>query len=174
MSDQQTSRCPLIDYLESLAAREDRATLAALRASLRPGRELEGLRVVLPFLRSNAGRREEDDAVLVAGLFALHPERGTSTLPEALRQVQLATNSDSVERRFLSLMESGRDELSTHLRYGIALVASRKVGIDWADLYRAIKYWDHPDDFIRREWARSFWATEALYEPPSAPTATNT
>ncbi len=147
----------LIANLEQLAERNDRATLAALRASLRERHMLEALRYVLPFLGKDAGRRAEDDACLVAGLFALHPESGPLTLASALRLVREA-GSDSTEARFLGLMSANRADLPTHLRHAIALVAGKKLGLNWNDLFTTIRFWDHDDDRVRRRWAADFWA----------------
>lgn len=160
MSDTTERPDRLVDHLESLAAHEDRGTLALLRGTLQEGRALEGLHVVLPFVvAQDAWRtRAEDDALLLAGLFALHPERGSLTLPEAMRHV--ARTSESVELRFRALMGASREELPTHLRHAVALVAGRKLAIDWRELHRAIRAWDADTDNARRRWAREFWTSE--------------
>ncbi len=163
MTPEQTESHPLVSYLQSLAAREDRATLAALRTSLRQGHELEGLRVVLPFLSHDAGRRAEDDAVLLAGLFALYPEAGPASLAEALRSIWRpsgrGSENDSIEGRFMALLAAARSDLPIHLRHAVSLTAPSGGGIDWDDLYQAIRYWDHENDFVRRRWARAFWGS---------------
>ncbi len=166
---------PLIDYLVSLAEREDRAALAALRSSLREGHDLDGLRIVLPFVRGASParlKRAEDDALLLGALFALHPEQGALTLAEALARVWRETGSDSVEGRFRALLSADREQLAPHLRHAISLVASKHLAIDWADLYRAIKYWDRADEpgaprSPRRRWASDFWTSEDGAGAPS-------
>ncbi len=161
MNQQQRSKAPLVEYLEDIAAREDRATLAALRASLDGDHSLAGLRVVLPFLPQDAGQRAEDDAVLLAGLFALRPVTTSLSLAKGLRMVWRPPgrdSRDSVEKRFLALMAAERTDLAVHLRRAISLLAASDLGIDWDDLYRAIRYWDYESDFVRRRWARDFWA----------------
>lgn len=165
MSERRSQSHPLVAYLEERAASDDRAMLAALRASLRAslreGHELEALRIVLPVLPRNASRREEDDATLLAGLFALHPESGSLSLAGAMRMIWQPVGDTStfenVEKRFQALLAATRADLPNHLRHAISLVAAHELGLDWNDLFRAIKYWDHEDDFVRRRWARSFW-----------------
>lgn len=159
MSSTSPTEDPLVRYLEQVAQREERATLAALRRSLQEDHALDGLRVVLPFLGRESTRRAEDDALLLAGLFALHPESGALTLAGALRLV--AIESDSVELRFRALLGSNRSDVSTHLRHSVSLVAGKGFAIDWHNLRRAIRHWDHDDDFVRRAWARDFWASDA-------------
>lgn len=156
MSEDRSRYRSLIAHLEQLAERNDRAAMAALRASLREGHVLEALRYVLPFLGKNAERRAEDDACLIAGLFALHPESGPLTLASALGLVRDA-GSGSTEARFLGLLAASRADLPIHLRHAIALTSGRKLGLDWNDLYTAIRFWDHQDDFVRRRWAADFW-----------------
>lgn len=155
----ESNKPRLITYLEGLnGENKDRAALAALRSSLQQENPIEGLRLVLPTLKAGSNRFEEDDAILLAGLFALHPETGSSSIAEALKIVFRKTESESIENRFRALLGAKKTELSTHLRHAVSLIGSKQIALDWNDLYRAIRYWDHPDDFIRRKWARSFWA----------------
>ncbi|MBL8602067.1 MAG: type I-E CRISPR-associated protein Cse2/CasB [Myxococcales bacterium] len=179
MSDTQKPTDPVVDHLERLARDQDRATLALLRSSLQEGRSLEGLRVVLPFLkrRSEGATRAEDDALLVAGLFALHPESGSLSLASALRIV--ARESDSVELRFRALLGADRQDLGTHLRHAVTLIASRGLAIDWRDLHTTLRFWDRPaqppnQDRARREWARDFWSDDTQSTATATATVTAT
>jgi CRISPR type I-E-associated protein CasB/Cse2 len=156
---------PLVDHLERLASRQDRATLALLRGTFQKEHALDGLAVVLPFVAQDSRWRDraEDDALLVSGLFALHPESGSLLLPDALRVI--AKTSESVELRFRALLSASRQDLVEHLRHAVTLVASHGLAIDWRDLHAAIRYWDHPSDRMRRRWARAFWASESSSQP---------
>jgi CRISPR system Cascade subunit CasB len=150
---------PLVDHLKGLAAQEDRAALARLRRTLQKEHALDGLSVVLPFIprKSKWPDRDENDALLVSGLFALHPESGSMTLPSALRIV--AQTSESVELRFRAMLGASREDLPIHLRHAVSLVAGHGLAIDWRDLHDTIRWWDHPLDRARRRWARAFWAS---------------
>jgi CRISPR type I-E-associated protein CasB/Cse2 len=169
MAEPGERRYALVDYLETLAGREDRATLARLRRSLQSEHALDGLAVVLPFVSRDPRWRDraEDDALLLARLFALHPEAGSLQLPEALRR--LASASDSVELRFRALLSASREDLGEHLRHAVTLVASHGLAIDWRDLHDAIRYWDHPSDRTRRTWARAFWNPSVSGETAAQP-----
>jgi CRISPR system Cascade subunit CasB len=157
MAESTEHQDPLVDHLERLAAREDRATLARLRRTLQREHALDGLSVVLPFIPRTSKRldQDENDALLVSGLFALHPESGAMTLPGALRVV--AHTSDSVELRFRAMLGASREDLPTHLRHAVSLVAGHGIAIDWRDLHAAVRWWNHPRDRVRRRWARAFW-----------------
>lgn len=162
MTETTEHRDRLVEHLEELAREgdKDRATLALLRGTLQEGRALEGLRVVLPYIPRDSKRQRqiEDDALLLAGLFALHPESGSLSLATALKIV--ARTSDSVELRFHALLGASRQDLPTHLRHAVTLVASHGLAIDWRDLHTKIRFWEATSDRARREWARDFWTTD--------------
>jgi CRISPR system Cascade subunit CasB len=173
---------PLVTYLKSLVEQDDRASLAALRSALRPGRELEALRFVVPFLATNGRndtpllaarrRRDEDDAILLASLFALYPENGGLSLASAMSKIFHDTQSESIEGRFRALLSAHRNELDTHLRNAVSLCASKNLPLDWNDLYLAIRRWDSDEEQVRRAWARDFWAFSASTEAPTADAST--
>ncbi len=183
MNPSPTERPPdrLVNHLLSLAAQREeevasaRAALARLRASLSEGRAIEALHLVLPHL--DVGRemrtQREDDAILLAGLFALHPEHGPQSLAAALRKVAtLPTmkfdDNGSGAQRFRALLSASREDLAPHLRTAVALVASKNEAIDWYDLHRVIRCWgdDRYHAAHRRAWSRDFWTA------PSAPETT--
>lgn len=182
MPPTESRQKPLVGYLISLAEQDDRASLAALRSALRPGRELEALRFVVPFLATNGRndtpllaarrRRDEDDAILLASLFALYPENGGLSLASAMSKIFHDTQSESIEGRFRALLSAHRNELDTHLRNAVSLCASKNLPLDWNDLYLAILQWDSDEEKARRAWARDFWAFSASTEAPTADAST--
>jgi CRISPR system Cascade subunit CasB len=150
-----------IAALRRLEPARQRAAFAALRGSLQDGHELDAAPYILPFV---SDPRDEPHAMLVAGLFALHPEPGPSSVADALRSVKVKTDSDSVELRFRALLSASRAELPIHLRHAVSLIASQGLGLDWGDLYDSLRWWErdaqsaggmHP----KRRWARDFWAS---------------
>lgn len=151
---------PFVQRLYDLAAREDRATLAELRRSF--ANPIAALPYVVPFLRRDASRREEDALVLVAGLFALHPARGNLTLARAMRIC--AEKSDSVSLRFQALLDSDAEDLATHLRHAVTLVRSKDLAIDYDDLLHTVRWWGSEDRNRQRRWAREFWGTTETNE----------
>lgn len=167
MSTEEPRPDPLVDHLATLASREDRGALAALRSYFRGEGPWDALRVVLPFVggRPEFRKRREDDALLLGALFALHPVSGSHSLARALRRVMHTRDSGSIEARFNALIASSREDLPNHLRHAITLIAADKIGIDWAGLHRDLRWTDH----VRRRWARDFWGAAA--DPLAAETA---
>ena len=152
---------PFVQRLYDLAARKDRAALAELRRSF--ANPLAALPYVVPFLAKDATRRDEAALSLVAGLFALHPEHGSTSLAKALSL--LAKDSDSVALRFRALLDADAEDLPTHLRHAVSLVKSRDLAIDYDDLLAAVRWWGSENKNRQRAWARDFWgATEPTKE----------
>lgn len=151
----------LVAYLESLEIKKrdkEEAKKRRILADLRAGftNPLKALTHIAWSLSEKGGRREEDDAVLLAGLFALHPEPGSVSLAAGLRP--LAEKSESIELRFRALLDCDREDLGVHLRHAVSLVGSAETAIDFNDLQRAIWGWSHEDRYVQRGWARAFWA----------------
>jgi CRISPR system Cascade subunit CasB len=151
---------PFIQRLYDLAEHDNRAALAELRRSF--ATPLSAMPYVVPFLRADATRREEDALVLVAGLFALHPSKGTLSLARALAIV--ARTSDSVALRFRALLDADIEDLAHHLRHAVTLVRSHELAVDFDDLLNTVRWWDGEDKNRQRAWARDFWGTPETNE----------
>jgi len=154
-----------INYLEELARNEDRAALAALRRSLgkSPGAAAEAHRYVLRF---NPEPWDEPAYYLVAGLFAMHPkswsrkedDKRLTNFGASFAWMKSKADSDSsIERRFVALLDCHEDDLAEHLRHAVSLLRSKEIPVDWLQLLRDLRNWNHEDRFAQRRWARAFW-----------------
>ncbi|MBA3416376.1 MAG: type I-E CRISPR-associated protein Cse2/CasB [Chloroflexia bacterium] len=163
--------------------RPDLGALAALRRGLgrEPGEVIEMCRYVDAFPIPTGA--EERAAYLVASLFGWHPRHqdpgerpdGTPERPrnlgDALWQLQNMESAEpaGVERRFMALLDADRSDLDNHLRQIVSRLRQADIPLDYARLLRDIRSWDHPDRFVQRQWARSYWGGQ-----PSAPTPGST
>lgn len=162
-----------VAYLNRLVDEEDRAALAALRRSLgkSPGAAAEAHRYVLPFT-ANASPWEEDAYYLVGALFALHQINwapgGDSNRPTNLGAsfawLNREVESDSIEKRFVALLNCHHEDLPDHLRHAVSLLKSKEIPIDWTRLLGDLRWWHREDRRVQRDWARAFWGrgSEAL------------
>jgi CRISPR system Cascade subunit CasB len=146
---------PLIAALERLAQVDDRGALSALRRSLAEDAIARAYPYVVPFIPRKSTPWLERTYLLVAGLFALHPANGSASLAMALRRVRDTTGSNSVEQRFVALLDAHPEDLAPHLRYAVSLVRSNEIPIDWRNLLRTVRNWNY--ESARRRWARDFW-----------------
>ena len=110
---------PFIEHLHALGARKDRRALAELRRGLGhpPGTVAEAYRHVIPWLPNDCKPWEEQAYYLVATLFAMNPQaNGKESIGGALRLVKQETKSESIEARFVALLNAHPDDVAEHLR----------------------------------------------------------
>lgn len=150
-----------IGYLESILKRDDRAILAHLRRGLgKPaGTAMEMFPYVAPFTQ-NLNRSSENAYFLVASLFGLYPTASwksddRNNLGKSLSF--LKDSSDSIEKRFVALLNANEEDLPNHLRQIISLLKSKDAPVNWLRLLKDIKRWEHADKFVQRNWAKAFW-----------------
>jgi CRISPR system Cascade subunit CasB len=154
--------------LEKLVETENRGALAALRRGLGkpPGSAPEMHRLIVPYLSHSLHVAEENRFYLLGSLFAYwHQGAGGGegepphNLGESLAVFQQQdSGSDSVEKRFEALLNAHADDLPTHLRHMVGLLRGKNIAVNWGQLLRDLRNWDHPDRFVQRQWARAFWS----------------
>jgi CRISPR system Cascade subunit CasB len=151
---------------QEIQGKVDLGALATLRRGLgRPGGAVAELcPYVTPYLPPEATAREEDAYFLIAGLFASHQldwppsaAHADTTFGASYRLLAEAVGRDSVERRFVALLNAHPDDVAYHLRHAVALLATNMIPIDWTRLLRDVIVWSQPDRGVQRAWARSFW-----------------
>src|SRR5262249_19616278 len=127
----------------------------------------------------------EDMAALLAGLFASLAAGRIGTQPIEAEDVSLgkafsrladATGSESIEQRFIAILNTAKEDLPVHLRYAVSLMRSKDIVFDWGMLLRDLLAWDYERSPVQRRWARHFWAGRekeaAAEETPSVPEST--
>jgi len=168
-SDRETN---FAAWLAGLAEREDRAALAHLRRGLGkpPGMAPEMFSHVVPWTQK-LPEWHANLYYLVASLFALNPRSADKgNFGDACRQTHRCIRTDrgggdeegidSLEGRFVALLNAHPDDLPEHLRHAVALADSNEVDVNWAQLLHDLRYWSHPDRFVQRQWANSYWGGE--------------
>lgn len=153
-----------IKHLEGLGKRQDRAALAHLRSGLRQkdSRSMEMYPVIGRFLSEKPNRNYENALFIVAAFFAYYPDAKTNAgnLGASLRQ--LKDDSDSIEKRFVALLNAETDELPDYLRQIVGLLKSKEIPINWQQLFIDVQYWESTNEnskyeSVQKKWARSFW-----------------
>jgi CRISPR system Cascade subunit CasB len=165
-------------------AAENRATLAILRRGLgKPvGENLRLYPYIMRFVPALTDRERYestlDSYILIATLFAHHTltvdkgNLGTTMAAVRKEAENRRAGAESIEKRFVALLNSHRDDLPNHLRHVISLVAAREVPVNWLKLLEDIQHWDNPWRSVQSSWARSFWAeaSSASSSPDNQPT----
>jgi len=151
----------VIGYLKDLVKRQDRAALAHLRRGLgkRPGESMEMYPYVGRFISEKTNESHDRAVFLTAALFADYSDasQGIGDLGRSVRQ--MADTSDSIERRFVALLDAETDELHYYLRQMVGLLKANGIAVNWNTLFEDIRYWGSPNRNVQRRWARSFWGS---------------
>jgi CRISPR system Cascade subunit CasB len=151
-----------IAYLEDYVVRDDRAVLAKLRHSLSdvPERQIRAFSIVEPFTSTLEGWSREA-YYLVAGLYATHPERSKSdaeSFGTTFRRVYLERGeSPSIEKRFLTLLDSDVEQLQERLRHAITLIRSEGYAVNYEMLLGHLLAWRQDTRWVQQRWARDFY-----------------
>jgi CRISPR system Cascade subunit CasB len=165
----------LVEYLNELYEAKDRGALATLRKGLSkiPRPALEMIPIVYPgLLRMGVAELGyiEKTAFTTCALFSLWHE---GSVNEAVRRnepksmgasfamvmMKDAKGTDSIQKRFIALLNAHEADMPVHLKHAVALMRSREVAVNWEDLATALDVWDHPDKPAQLRWARDYWST---------------
>ena len=160
----------LVGHLEALAKREDRAALAALRRGLgkQPGEAPEMFPYVERHFDARGSHGAPDEAYTVASIFGIHPvhhrpaeRRERNNFGASLRAIRWKDGEENqgVERRFVALLDAGREALPVHLRHLVTLLhsSSEPMAIDYLQLFYDLRLWGEPDRRVQKRWAAGFW-----------------
>jgi CRISPR system Cascade subunit CasB len=104
--------------------------------------------------------------------------------PQAIREVEkqrnfgyscrglaTATNSDGADRRFRALLDLALTDISSPLTALVRQMKSKGITIDYAKLLADLRQWEHPNQYIQDQWARTFWGgTTTSVATPEEPT----
>ena len=141
------------------------AARAALRRSLAfaPGTYPPAMPYVEPWVKGEEGWRREA-YYLVAALYALKDgeQQAGRTLAKALWEAYKERGSESVEKRFLALLDADRDQIAYRLRQAVGFVGG---GLDFAQLLEDLLAWFGPERRVQARWAREFYGMQAEEKP---------
>lgn len=135
----------------------DRGALAELRSGLgqKPGSAPRMHKHIVPYLGEKLSR-DDKWFYLVGALFGSNPDYDESkTIGTCFRA--LSSHSDSIESRFVALLESHSEDIDKHLTYAISMIKSKNMGLNYRSLLSDLIRWDHPERVTQNKWARDFY-----------------
>jgi CRISPR system Cascade subunit CasB len=150
-----------IEWLAKINEKDSRAR-AVLRRSLAfdPGEYPAAFPYVEPFLKGEENVWRRQAYYLVAGLWAQHWRQGAEGAPQTLAKACFEyclkqEKSPSVERRFITLLDSDGDQLPYRLRQTTALLKDYQ--LDFEGLLKDLLFWNNEKKRVRDQWARDFY-----------------
>lgn len=179
----KNSIAALVHFLERQRDAKGRANLAELRrGAADPLRDTRSIWILGGMLPETNGWAF-DAYRLVGTLYAIHAQRFTTpeggynvpkfkedgnddpyarkSFGESLQRLrtQLGAGQDSLDQRFVALLDSDREDIAVPLRGFIQRIASAeaRIPVDYTRLLNDLLYWD--GDKTKRQWARDYWRT---------------
>jgi len=150
-----------IEWLEMLNEKDTKVK-AVLQRSLAfdPGTFVPAYPYVEPFVQGEGNSWRREMHYLVASLWAAHWREGRNGEPipigKACQDLYLARDkSSSIERRFITLLDSDQDQLPHRLRQMVALL--KEQAIDFEVLLSGLFYWNDDRKRTQNVWARDFY-----------------
>jgi len=149
-----------IECLEKWSINDSKVR-AVLRRSLAfdPGKYTLAYPYVEPFLKANESTLRRQMYYLVAGLWATHWKLERSekkiTVAKACANYMVITDSSSIEKRFISVIDADSSQLPYRLRQLIALL--KDYPIDFVKLLEDLLYWNNELKLTQNAWARNFY-----------------
>ncbi len=156
MSSAETKDDRFVDFLQENA--EDKGMLADLRRGLgQPPGTVQSMYSYVE--RFNPKRYEMIRFYMIAALFALHPKSTQNgNMGNHLRMLA-AGDEGATERRFVWLLRLHLDALEPRLRQQISILKANDIALNWHQLIKDLRNWDHSDRFVQRQWANGFWGS---------------
>jgi CRISPR system Cascade subunit CasB len=109
------------------------------------------------FLLHEPKPRYETAVFIVAALFAYYPDApgNAGNLGDSIRRMK--DDSDSIEKRFVALLNAEAEDLPYYLRQIVGLLKSKEIAVNWNQLFKDVKNWNSDKRYVQSAWARSFW-----------------
>jgi CRISPR system Cascade subunit CasB len=132
----------------------------------------------------------KDEWILIAGLFAYYYDElkpylvwGDSELPKdfgtSLQALSIATKppnepeSKAVVRKCRALLDTSLENIRSPLSALVRQMKSHSITIDYPKLIVDLCQWNHSDQYIQDQWAKSFWGYQSPKDEPHSPTEAN-
>ena len=101
---------------------------------------------------------EESIYWLIATHFPLLEGTDRGNLGAALRRIRTSENEKGLNRRFEALLDADYTQLAYRLGQTIRLLHANKEKLNWVGLLTDLLHWEHPERFVQKAWAKSYFA----------------
>ncbi|MBI5962720.1 MAG: type I-E CRISPR-associated protein Cse2/CasB [Chloroflexi bacterium] len=123
--------------------------------SLREARELGLFYSLLP---PGVSEYHEEMYFLLATMFPLADSGSGGDLGASLLRAKQKKNTKGLDRRVQFLLDADEAQLPFRLRQAVRFIQSNRVKVNWHRLLEDLLNWKHPERFVQRRWARSYFA----------------
>lgn len=121
----------------------------------------QAMRIFYKALPFDIPKFQEDVYFLVATFFPMAEGGGDGDLGASLVKAKWrGKNEKGIDRRFQNLLDADKAQLPFRLRQVIHLLKTNQVRVNWNQMLGDLLHWDHPDRYIQKKWARSYYSIQ--------------
>lgn len=168
MTETSQVETPIDRFIAYLHQRRDeRGTMADLRHGFSDGTAYRAWPHVAPWCDLTDDRQRAIILTVAAGFATLGAsEANAGNFGQTLRRIAIGDGGSdkglvSFEGRFRRLLTCNTPQELCPLLSGLLRAAARRgIGVDFARLYRDLRYWN-ADTHAKVQWAAAFWGTES-------------
>lgn len=118
----------------------------------------EALGLFFRVLPPDVPHYQQETYFLVASLYPMTKGGGAGNLGDSILRACTSKNSKGLDRRMEILLDSDEVQLPHRLRQAIQLLQANRIRVNWPKLLEDLLYWKHPNRFVQRHWAQSYFA----------------
>lgn len=114
--------------------------------------------ILLPYMPDI--KWQQENWILVACLSVYYPQpirENQQNFGYSCRGLANATHSEGADRRFRALLDTALEDLRSPLTALVRQIKSKEIRLDYSQLLSDLGRWEHPDQYIQDQWARTFW-----------------
>ena len=152
---------PVVEFCQRLATLQAGDSASLRRCAGKPLAEAsEALGLFYRILPHGVTPLQEETYFLVATLSTLADGGSVGDMGVLLSRARTDKNAKGLDRRIAIVLDADESQLPFRLRQAVRYLRSSRVGVDWPLLLSDLLYWSHPDRFIQKKWARSYYTAE--------------
>jgi CRISPR system Cascade subunit CasB len=120
---------------------------------------------VLPFLSNISEWEQKNIWIPVACLSVYYPQTLNEddkrrNFGKSCQGLAKATKSEGTDRRFRALLDLSLSDIHSPLTALVRQIKAQGMVIDYPRLLSDLRQWEHSEQYIQDQWARSFWSAE--------------
>ena len=117
---------------------------------------------VLPYLGGVSDWEQKHVWIPVACLSVYYPQNireddKDSNFGKSCKGLEKETDSKGADRRFRALLDLSLEDIYSPLTALVRQIKAKGIAIDYPRLLSDLRQWDHADQYIQDQWARTFW-----------------
>jgi CRISPR system Cascade subunit CasB len=77
----------------------------------------------------------------------------------SLKAARTKDNQEGLDKRFERFLDADAQQLPFYLRREVRFIINEGKKINWEQLLKDLRHWDHAERFVQRAWARAYFNT---------------